>query len=145
MYAKRPPAFDTAEIMAPFGDIEELHQRERVVRALLRRVRSKLKGAGEYDGSKLAQLDHYHVKLSEISPLAITLLPMEEGAVPVQGRREKRNGRKSLKVRENEDADWRPCISHCLCCSSTLEHPSSCLQFHMQCTAIHQQCGASKL
>ena len=100
-YAKRPQAFDTDEIMAPFANIEELHQRERVIRALLRRVRVKLQEAGEYESSKLAQLDAYHVKLSEISPLSITLAPMEEGAVPVQGRRPQRKARPSKKAREN--------------------------------------------
>lgn len=52
---------------------QQLHHHMQTTQAILRKLRHVLKAGGKYEGSKLALMDHYHVKLSELSSWAFVV------------------------------------------------------------------------
>jgi hypothetical protein len=74
-YGSRATTFGSEEKQLPFLDIEEYHLTQQAVRHLLRRVRKELLQTDQYAESKLAQLDQYEVKLTELSLTEIVIRP----------------------------------------------------------------------
>ncbi len=66
-YGENAPNFDDDERQERFGQLQSSHQRMRATQALLRELRVQLKKENRYKGSKLEFMDHFGVKLSELS------------------------------------------------------------------------------
>lgn len=71
----KPPEFTDENYLEPFFDFEAMHQKFRAVQAHLWFLRKFLIESDMYNRSKLALMDDYGVKLSELSDWAITLVP----------------------------------------------------------------------
>ena len=73
--------FDDLAHKKYFSSIQMAHQDIRCIQATLKVLRQQLHVNGTYNGSKLALMDHYHVKLSELSswPFVVGLLPSPKG------------------------------------------------------------------
>ena len=66
-YGENAPNFDDDQRQEGFGQLQSSHQRMRATQALLRELREQLKREHRYKGSKLEFMDHFGVKLSELS------------------------------------------------------------------------------
>ena len=58
-----------------YADVEAVHKKQQATRRLIHALRKRLVKEGAYAGTKLAQLDEYHAKLSELSHLPLVLRP----------------------------------------------------------------------
>jgi hypothetical protein len=67
VYGDNAPNFDDDQRQKQIGQLQPSHQRMRSTQALLREMRVRLRQNNRYKGSKLEIMDHFHVKLSELS------------------------------------------------------------------------------
>lgn len=62
----RAPAFSNDKLQSTFIHVQENHERQRVQRKVMRELRKVLKRKRKYESSKIALLDEFHVKLTEL-------------------------------------------------------------------------------
>lgn len=99
---KAAPAFDKVGFQSKYDDLERYHREERATQLLLREVRKSLKMIGQYEGTKLEQMDQHKVKLSQLAPNPIVLTPgicslNEKQAEALRSRSKKTGDPKSQK------------------------------------------------
>lgn len=69
------PAFAKDEYQEKYNYLQMYHMEQKAIVKITRAVRKELKRRGQYEGTKLAQMDEYGVKLSELGVNPIVLVP----------------------------------------------------------------------
>lgn len=67
MYGKNPPPFHADPNDLRIVSVQQVHQYETAVRALMHELTAQLRQSNCYEGSKLALMHHYNVKVSSLA------------------------------------------------------------------------------